>query len=132
MLLILYLTGVSPWLDSHYTLLAGVSQIWCCVLSASSGSHMICLSICPNIFGNFSHLDSVCQFLHCKVSIFFLIIFMYFVGEIPWDTHLLFLILSHFNFSIHQWFLTETVITMAVAKWYLNPLFLLHLFGILL
>lgn len=70
MSLILYLRGVFPWLDSHYSFLTGVLQMWCVLLSASTSSHMICPSICPNIW--VTEMVGACQFLHSKVSIFFL------------------------------------------------------------
>lgn len=42
---------------------------------------------------------------------------MYLIGEMPPDTHLLFLIPSHMILASTKWFLTETVIAVVVAKW---------------
>lgn len=62
-----------------------------------------------------------CRLLNCKVNIFF-VINKYLVGREDYKyavSHHTFLSM---NFSIHWWFLSETIITMVSTKWWFKTL----------
>lgn len=104
------------WLESSSASMAGTPEKWWCVFSAThkethdiSLPFLVVLTLIPWVGWCLLHFSTV-----KLLFLFFLVINSYFAGRYFEDAYILFLV----KLLLTWWFLSETIITVVITKWW--------------